>query len=442
MNKKISIILLVLVLLNFLPSNFVYGNSDIPDYLDVKIGQNFKSTDYITLTSENGFYIYNKFDKQTILSSIIDRNIIIKLNNYGEFDVLDLQNNVIRSIPSDGSEIIGSGSMYDSIVEIESKQYRGFITFIVNSYEISLINHIKIEDYLYGVVPKEMGSSFHIESLKAQAVAARTYAIFAVTSKNKHKKDGFDLCDTIDCQAYGGKNIENTLINSAVDETRGQYVYYEGKLAETFFHANNGGYMESSENIWGGYLGYLIAKEDPFSKDTTASTWQVEFTSEDINKKIISARIYIGDILDIKVLERNSGNRVKEVKLIGKSGEKIISGSKLRTILGIRSTWFNIVRKGEQVSNLAYVFDPKTSKTIEINLDTAFAIDKNDNKFKWQSKETQEIKVDGFLISGRGYGHGVGMSQYGALEMAKQGYNYEEIIKFYYTGADIVYNGK
>lgn len=437
MKKNILTILVCLLLISFFPINFAYAYYDSSEYLDIKIGKNFSSSDYINLSSENGFYIYDKFNKEIASSEIIDNNIIVKLNEYGELDILDLKNNIIKTIPGDGREIIGS--MDDSFIKVGSNHYRGFVTFISKKNQISLINHIEIEEYLYGVVPKEVGSSFHIETLKAQAVAART---FAAASKNKHQIEGFNLCDTTHCQVYGGKTAEHPNTNRAVDETKGLYIYYNGKLAETMFHSNNGGYMESSKDTWGGHLDYLIAKKDSFSENTTASTWELNLSNAELNGKIRSSGINIGDILDIETLERTSANRVVKVKLIGTLGEETITGAKLRTILGMRSTWFDIIKEGETISTEGYVFDPTTSKVIRININNATKIDGNEVIFKSQNNTSQKSVSGQFKFNGRGYGHGVGMSQYGALEMAKQGYSYEEILKHYYVGVDIKYNGQ
>lgn len=438
MKKNISIILVLLLIISFFPINSAYGYYDTSEYLDVRIGKNFSKSDFINLSSENGFYIYDKFDKDMIIFPIMDRDIIITSNEYGDLDVLDLYNTLLTTIPGDGTMIIGSGSM-DSVIGIGKNKYRGFVNFIAKGEQISLINHVEIEDYLYGVVPKEMGSSFHVESLKAQSITART---FAMASKNKHQNEGFNLCDTTHCQVYGGKVAEHPNTNRAVDETKGLSVYYNGNLAETVFHSNNGGYIESSKDTWGGHFDYLVAKEDPFSSNTTASTWEMKLTSQEMDQKILSSGINIGNILDVGILETTSANRVANVKLIGTLGEEIITGARLRTILGMRSTWFDIKKEGKTISRMGYVFDPETSKSIAINLDNATIIDGNNIQSKSNSNVSQGTRVEGFTFNGRGYGHGVGMSQYGALEMAKQGYTYEEIIKHYYTGVEIVYNGQ
>ncbi len=136
MRKNISIILLLIVLISILPTNIAYGYYDTLEYLDVKIGKNYSSSEFITLSSENGFYIYDKSDKDRIRFQIIDPNIIITSNYHGELDVLDLQNNILTTIPGDGTMIIGSGSM-DSLVQIGQNEYRGFISFISKGQQIT-----------------------------------------------------------------------------------------------------------------------------------------------------------------------------------------------------------------------------------------------------------------------------------------------------------------
>lgn len=455
MKKKLLFIIAILVVISIMPINKIYGSRVNDDYLDVKIGKTFNSSDYLTLSSKEGFYLYNKSNKNMDIFQIIDSQIIISSNDYGDVDILDVQNNIIKTIPGDGSVIIGSGSINNSIIQIDKKAYRDFMGFIIRANKISLVNHIHIEKYLYGVVPREVSPSFPIESIKAQAVAART---FAMANKNKHKGEGFDLCDTTHCQVYGGVAAENPTTSKAVDETKNIYVYYNGKPADTTFHSNNGGYIECSKDVWGGHLDYLVAKEDPFSANTTASTWSLELTNDEFNNKILSGGVKIGHILDIQILETTQANRVSKLKLIGTLGEEVMTGAKLRTILGntsMKSTWFDIIKEGESPSQKVYAFDSANSNVVSINLNNAIILDGNSIKSNWENKanklvgsngtkslEDNSTNIKGIRFEGRGYGHGVGMSQYGAAEMARQEYSYEEILKHYYTGVDIIYNGQ
>lgn len=459
MKKMISLIIICIMVNLILPINYSYGDYINEKYLDVKIGKNFNTSDYITVSSDSGFYFYNKTNKEKEIFRSIDTTITISRNYEEGLDILDSSNNILTTIPGDGSVIIGSGSFRGSIVQVGKNKYRDFITFLVKNEGIVLINHVEIENYLYGVVPREVGSSFPIESIKAQAVSARTYALSNV---NKHKNEGFNLCDTTHCQVYGGMDAEKPSTNQAVDETRNLVVYYEGKLVETPFHSNNGGYIESNNSAWGGTpLGHLIAKEDLFSINSPNSSWTLKFTLQEMSSKLASAGINIGTLMDIEVLEISEGKRVLKLKLKGSLKDEIISGSKLRTILGnneMKSTFFNISKEGinSNANTKVYVMDGKSKNSKEINLDTANIVNNKNEHSTTRNGITKVIGKDktkdiennltaaptSFIFEGKGYGHGVGMSQYGAMEMAKQGYNYEEILKYYYTGVDIINNGQ
>lgn len=457
MKRIISVIIICLMVTVSLPLNYSYGESMNSKYLDVKVGKNFNASDYITLSSDNGFYLYNKNNKENEVFQIIDTSIIVSKNYEEGLDILDSNNNILTTIPGDGSIIIGSGSFRDSIIQVGKKKYRDFLGFLVRNDGILLINHIEVENYLYGVVPKEVGASFPIESIKAQAVAARTYALSNI---NKHKNEGFNLCDTTHCQVYGAMDAEHSSTNQAVNETRNMVVYYEGKLAETTFHSNNGGYTESNKDAWGGAaLGYLIAKEDKFSLNSPNSSWTVKLTLQEMNSKLISAGINVGELIDMEVLEISEGKRVLKLKIKGSSKDEIISGSKLRTILGnneIKSTFFNINKEGTSSSAKTYIMDGNSIKPIEVNLSNATIIDGRGVKTILKTGTTTALGENSaksitnnyatsptsFTFEGKGYGHGVGMSQYGAMEMAKQGYNFEEILKYYYHGVDIINSGQ
>ena len=121
----------------------------------------------------------------------------------------------------------------DEFIEVNGKRYRGNLEIIVKNNKITVINVVSLEDYLYGVLPGEMSPSWPLESLKAQAVAARSYGM---ATKGKHSKEGFDVCTTTDCQVYGGVDVEQKSTNRAVDETRGEVLTYDGKVITAFFN--------------------------------------------------------------------------------------------------------------------------------------------------------------------------------------------------------------
>lgn len=450
--KNIIRIITICFIINILLVNISYGYEKKIDYLDIKIGN---STDYFkqyTLTSSTGFKFYKKPDKELEVYSIDDEMIYASLNIYGEIEIISLDNEILYSLPPDGSVIIGSGLRAESIVKVDQNNYRDYITFLEKDNKLSLINHIEIEHYLYGVVPKEMPASWPIEALKAQAIVARS---FALANINKHAKEGFNLCDTTECQVYKAYDNEHPNTNQAVDETKGEYVYYNGKVASTPYHSTSGGYTEDSSVAWGGSIPYLIPVYDAYSEGTASNNWSVKMTPLEIENKLSTIGVYIGKIQDIVILNTSSANRVVELKIVGANGDHIMNGNKMRTLLGnttMKSTWFEIDKIGEDSIRKVYVVDGNLSTPVEVNINNSYILDGKSNTNSNRNNLSRAIGSDKitniekalsiipttFIFNGKGYGHGVGMSQYGAMEMAKLGYKYDDIIKHYYTGVDII----
>ena len=261
--------------------------------------------------------------------------------------------------------------------------YSKFSTIKLLHKDSNEVEEVKLDDYIACVVSAEMPVSYDIEALKAQAIVARTYTIYKITTSKKHEQA--DICDkSTCCQAWISK--ENRLkkwkedvanenwnkIIKAVNETAGKIITYNGKPINAFFHANSGGKTEVPFYVWGGsgypYLQVVeTAGEDAYSKYSSEAT----FTKEELEKKI---------------KERDKSDRIVTVKI----GNLNLSGVETRTLLGLRSANF----------------------TVDI------------------SKDKVSFKVIG-------YGHGVGMSQTGADALAKQGKNCEEIIKHFYSGVEI-----
>ena len=446
--KKIIQVLTICFFINVLLANISYCAENKMDFLDIRIGN---STDYFkqyTLESNTGFKFYEKRNKNLEVYNIQDEMVYASLNIYGEIEIISLENEIIYSIPSDGSILIGS----ESLVKVDKNKYRDYITFLERDNKLSLINHINMEHYLYGVVPKEMPASWPVESLKAQAVVARS---FALSNLNKHAKEGFNLCDTTDCQVYKAYDNEHPNTNQAVDETKGEYVYYNGKVASTPYHSTSGGYTEDSSVAWGGSVPYLIPVYDVYSEGTASNIWSINITPLEIKNKLSTIGINIGDIKDIIILNTSSANRVVELKIVGSNGDHIMNGNKMRTLLGnttMKSTWFEIDKKGQNLTKKVYVIDDSLRNPVEVNINSTYILDGKSNTSSNRNNVSRAIGSDRtinieqtlsmtpttFIFNGKGYGHGVGMSQFGAMEMAKLGYKYEDIIKHYYTGVEII----
>ena len=260
---------------------------------------------------------------------------------------------------------------------------------------------VKIDDYLCNVVSAEMPADYEIQALQAQAIVARTYTIYKILNK---KHENADICDSSTCcQAWISK--EDRLarweeqkreanwqkISEAVNNTAGKIITYNNQPINAFFHSNSGGITEIPVNVWGG-TGYPYLQSVETSGEDGYKQYQseVEFTQEELIKKLktkyADISIDFSNNEDIKIIDYTESTRVKTVKF----GNHQLSGVETRTILGLKSTNFEITKNGDKIK-----------------------------------------------FSVKGYGHGVGMSQTGADSMAKQGNNAEDIIKHFYTGVEI-----
>lgn len=282
--------------------------------------------------------------------------------------------------------------------------YQKYKTIKLLHTDTGKVEELNIDEYLYGVVSSEMPASYEVEALKAQAVVARTYTIYQAMN-NSGKHENADICDNYACcQAWISKEERlakwateeaesnwNKIVD-AVNSTSGKIITYEGNPINAFFHANSGGVTESSLNIWGGVdYPYLKSVETAGEDGYTQYSSEVKLTKEELLNKIKEK--YPDCVIDftqqdcIKILEYTTSGRVKTIKF----GNKEIAGTEARTLLGLKSTNFNVIIEGENV-----------------------------------------------VFSVIGYGHGVGMSQTGADALAKSGSNYEEIIKHFYTNVEII----
>ena len=247
--------------------------------------------------------------------------------------------------------------------------------------------NIPINDYLIGVIASEMPASFNIEAIKAQAVVARTYAL-------KAKASGKVLTDTVSTQSYIDESTMKSKwgndfsfyynkIKSAVEETNGEFLTYNGNYIEALYHSTNNGKTESSIDVFGYYYPYLISVTSEFDKSANS---YLRTTSIDLNTLSSKLGIPIKKDSNIQIISYTDGGNIKELNIDG----KVFSGRNIREMLGLRSADFDIV------------FD-----------------DNNAN------------------ITTRGFGHGVGMSHYGANGMANAGYSYIDILSHYYPGTNI-----
>ncbi len=255
---------------------------------------------------------------------------------------------------------------------------------------IAVINVLDLEDYLLSVVPSEVPSLWPKEVLKAQAIAARSYA---VANLGKHGKEGYDVKATVDDQVYRGVVAEAAETNSAVADTAGLVLKNDNKVISAFFHSTSGGSTEVSENVWSRPLPYLKSVVD-YDDAAPQFNWKKTVSAQALAKTLTAAAPGGENqtLLGVLVIGRYPGvsQRVKDVLLVGQSSARVISGSDLRRLFNLPSTQFSLFQ-----SDSSYIF------------------------------------------SGRGYGHGLGLSQWGAKALADNGYNAEQILSYYYKDVTI-----
>ncbi|WP_110988133.1 SpoIID/LytB domain-containing protein [Acaryochloris thomasi] len=276
-------------------------------------------------------------------------------------------------------------------VYIDDQWYRGTVSLIHTSKGVTAVNNVDLEDYLASVVGKEVYKDWPAEVLKAQAVAARSYALYKSQSS---KSSFFDLGDSQTYQVYGGVNGEAPSTHAAVQATAGQVLTYGGKIINASFHASSGGHTENSENVWSGALPYLRGVED-FDQAAPKYQWTKTLTAMEAKQKLSG----LGNIIAIKPLGKTFTGRITNVEVVGDRGSRTMTGREMRTALGLNSTLFEVTPQPGLVAS--------------------------------QSGSTAPT---GFQITGKGHGHGLGMSQWGALGLAKQGKTYDQILQHYYQG--------
>lgn len=315
----------------------------------------------------------------------------------------------VRPLSSAGSVKITDGYAYRGAIRVMKSPQR---------WGLTVVNVVPVEEYLYGVVGKEMSPSWHREALKAQAVAARTYAI---SHKNYFASRGFDMTDDTSSQIYAGINGESPSVIAAVDATRGEILTYGGKPIDAFFCSTAGGWTENSENVWGSRIPYLRGVSDDSSR-MPSYRWSVTTTPEKLAANLTAAGKGVGKVRSITlsplgkrpmaVSDRGVSGRVLSMTVNGSAGSVRVTGNAFQSIYGLKSTLFDFSQGGA-------VPDPNSGR-------------------KGRSA-TMTVKAGvPITIYGYGWGHGLGMSQYGAYQMAQEHGSadtyYRTILTHYYTG--------
>ncbi|GKX29129.1 hypothetical protein SH1V18_16090 [Vallitalea longa] len=400
--------------------------------------------------------IKNKKETSEILYKLnLDKNVAFEIvNDNGFRTIMEFSNDII--VMENTYEHVQFLSMDEdnevSAIDLGQRQYRGRMEFGRYDEEgITAINIINLDEYLYGVLPSEIPYTWPMEALKAQAVAARNYAVYYKNNNSKYRDKPYILCDTTSSQAYKGYSVENERTNKAVNETDDKLITYQGEVIQATFFSTSGGHTENSENVWNGSVPFLKGVPDIYELEPAAEPWTKEITSVEIKDILAKYDIDIGDITDIIPMDYTESKRVTNLEIIGTTGEHVIKKETIRSWLGLKSRKFTVVKEDYQPRKMFNVMSAGSYEKVQ-NIDDMFVVTGPYSKGKLKIDDDQLIilskynidnipliegKKDTYTFVGQGYGHGVGMSQSGAKTMAEQGFTYDEILEYYYTGVKI-----
>lgn len=288
----------------------------------------------------------------------------------------------IKILPGEGKEHVRLGS----------RLYKGDLLIRVSEEGLlDVIEHLPLEEYLYGVLPLEMSPGWPLEALKAQAVASRTYAL-----KHINPLKDYDVTNNTDRQVYGGTSKTDPRIKKAVDSTKDLVMKYKGKLITAYFHACCGGHTASSKAAWGETLNKpLYGVRDPFCKTSRHYRWRLFIPHESLLRMVQAKGSSALRIKSIRISRRDKSNRALAIKLRTDQGAVTVKAADMRKRFGT-------------------------------------------SKFKSTLITSITRTKGGYTFSGRGWGHGVGMCQDGAKNMALKGRHYRRILRHYYPGTALV----
>lgn len=348
---------------------------------------------------------------------------------------------------------------------------------------LTVVNVLPLEDYVNGVACYEMGREWPLEALKAQAVCARTYVL---KNLNKHNSYGFDICTTASCQVYHGMGSKRTdfgpseVSMRAVAETAGMVIKYNGRLAETFYSSSFGGASEDAKNVWGtdtvSEYPYLRGVEDPYEADlndrNSMSPWTVTYTSAQLTRQLQSKGLGVGtSVKSLDLTYSQLGNVIQVVVRWANGQSNTISASNIRSRLGLNSIRFTVngagttgVQQPEQPGGSLSVDGAGTADSLEgkyVITGSGSVSQVGGNPFiisgtgsvsglegggsgsggntLQPGSGTATVSGNTYTFNGGGWGHQIGLSQFGANAMARRGFSYDEIVTFYLPGTQITH---
>lgn len=279
----------------------------------------------------------------------------------------------------------------DAVIHIDKKRFRGIIDIIrTGDLKLMVVNHLDLEKYLYGVMHHEVPHYWPMEALKAQAITARTFALYR---KGIMRDRDYDVTSDIYSQVYGGRSGERWRTTRAVKSTEGKILAYKGKVLPAYYHSICGGHTEDAEKVFGINLAPLRGRECHFCRGAKRMRWKAKFSYKQIEERLNKYGIKVKGMNFIAEGKRDKSGRLETIKIKDAEGEKEIPGYKFRLAL-----------------------DPNLIKSTNFDV---------------------KITKKGIIFNGSGWGHGVGMCQWGAFGMARRRHNYKKILEYYYPEAKV-----
>lgn len=273
-------------------------------------------------------------------------------------------------------------------VQVNGKRYRGSIEISPLDKGLLVVNELPLEEYLVGLINCEISSLWPMEAVKAQAVVARTYALY---QKRARANAPYHLESSVLDQVYDGCEIEDGRAARGVKETAGEVLTYNGQPIQAFYHSSCGGRTEVPENVWGIKLPYLRSVDCAYCSTNAASRWEQTIPLKKLEGLLRSAGVAVTGLREIREGRRNDSGRLVELLLVSSRGTATVPAVAFRKIVG-------------------YTVIKSTNFTVRLAGDAA-------------------------VFTGKGYGHGVGLCQWGAKQRAADGFSYREILSYYYPGA-------
>lgn len=291
------------------------------------------------------------------------------------------------------------------------------------------VNVVPLEEYLYGVVGSEMPADWPEEALKAQAVACRSFALSCARAAIA-KGAPYDLTATTDGQVYGGLSRENAAAAAAVQSTRGIVLTSAGESARAVFHSSSSGHTENSEFVWSAASPYLKGVPDPDDSSPHRS-WEFRATAGEIERLLSGAGIDVGAFRGLRCLEQGVSGRWSKVSVMGSKGSAVVRGIEFRRALGLKSTWFSASEQDPGIEPAVVRYD---SGQALYALSASGQVSMVSPAYRAPEVSVLCYRTIPrlYVFNGRGWGHGVGMSQWGARTLAERGYKYPDILEHYY----------